>query len=127
VSDTVAQILVIDDEPSLRTMIRQILECEGHRVLEAAEGSEGIRLQKRTPSDLIISDILMPDKEGLETIMELRRQFPAIDIIAISGGLIGFDVLDVAKKLGARYTLAKPFSLPDLLKAVRSSLEEKTS
>ena len=95
-------------------MIRQILECEGHRVLEAAEGSEGIRLQKRTPSDLIISDILMPDKEGL-------------DIIAISGGLIGFDVLDVAKKLGARYTLAKPFSLPDLLKAVRSSLEEKTS
>lgn len=80
------RILVIDDEPQVRAMLRQMLEREGYEVVEAEEGEEGMRRYREQPVDLVITDILMPQKEGIETIRALRRTNPGVKIIAISGG-----------------------------------------
>ncbi|MCH8809524.1 MAG: response regulator, partial [Proteobacteria bacterium] len=81
-----ARILIIDDEDELRSMLRQMLEQAGHEVTEAVNGAEGIRLYEQDRPDLIITDIIMPEKEGVETIIALRRADPDLPIIAISGG-----------------------------------------
>jgi CheY-like chemotaxis protein len=81
-----ARILVIDDEDELRSMLRQMLEHAGHEVLEAINGAMGIEIYERDMPELIITDIIMPEKEGVETIIALRRADPALPIIAISGG-----------------------------------------
>ncbi len=119
-----ARILVIDDEAELRIMLRQMLEHAGHEVSEADNGAVGIEIYQRDTPDLIITDIIMPEKEGVETIIELRRADPALPIIAISGGgrLDATDFLSMAKKLGARHTLTKPFRRDQLLKAVSECL-----
>ncbi len=114
-----ARILIIDDELPMRSLIRLILEQSGHDVADAQDGDEGIKLQKAQPADLVITDLIMPEKEGFETIMELKTDFPDTKIIAISGGgqfLDKDDFLRIANKLGADYTLAKPFERKDLLK-----------
>ncbi len=118
-------ILVIDDEDQVRTMLQQALEREGYQVLDARDGKEGIKLFKENKTDLIITDLIMPDKEGLETITELRRDFPEVKIIAISGGghVDPESYLTIAKKMGASRTLPKPFDLEELLAAVRELLE----
>lgn len=119
-------ILVIDDEQLIRLQIRSALELEGFTVHEAANGIEGLaRIAEATP-DVVITDILMPDKEGIETILELRRTYPKIRIIAISGGgrTGNKDFLRTAKHLGADRTLAKPFGLAELLRLVREVLTE---
>lgn len=119
-------ILVIDDEQLIRLQIRSALELEGFTVQEAANGIEGLaRIAEATP-DVVITDILMPDKEGIETILELRRTYPKIRIIAISGGgrTGNKDFLRTAKHLGADRTLAKPFGLAELLRLVREVLAE---
>ena len=102
----------------------KVLGRAGYRVTEAGEGAEGLRLQRDEPADLIITDLIMPGKEGLETIMELRRQFPLVKVVAISGGgrNKAGDYLPVAKKLGANRTLAKPFLPADLLSVVAELL-----
>lgn len=117
-------ILIIDDDDSLRDSLRRILHKEGYTIMEASEGGRGLKLLERSSVDLILLDIFMPDKDGLETIGELRRAHPGITIIAMSGGgFIGtVDVLHVAKKLGVRRTLAKPFTREQLLDAVREEL-----
>lgn len=81
-----ARILIIDDNDDLRTVICGVLESAGHEVVQAADGVQGIELQRRSPVDLAITDILMPEKEGVETIRDLAREFPALRIIAMSGG-----------------------------------------
>ena len=81
-----ASILVIDDEPQLQNLLTQILELEGYEVIVASNGKEGIEKFRQQPTDIIITDIVMPEKEGLETIMELRNDFPEVKIIAMSGG-----------------------------------------
>ena len=81
-----ARILVIDDDDQILRTLHQVLEMEGHEVVDASNGKEGIKLFRENGADLIITDIVMPEKEGLETIMELRRDFPDIKVIAISGG-----------------------------------------
>lgn len=119
-------ILVIDDEQLIRLQIRSALELEGYTVHEAANGNEGLaRIAEVTP-DVVITDILMPDKEGIETILELRRTHPKIRIIAISGGgrTGNKDFLRTAKHLGADRTLAKPFGLAELLRLVNEVLAE---
>ncbi len=119
-------ILVIDDEQLIRLQIRNALEFEGFTVHEAANGNEGLaRIAQSTP-DVVITDILMPDKEGIETILELRRTHPKIRIIAISGGgrTGNKDFLRTAKHLGADRTLAKPFGLAELLRLVREVLDD---
>lgn len=120
-----ARILVIDDDSKIRLSIRLMLEPEGHTVTEAGDGKVGIELFKKNGADLIITDIIMPEKEGLETITELRKQYPDIKIIAISGGgrVQPEDYLGVARGFGAILTLAKPFGRKELLDAVNAVLE----
>jgi len=119
-----ARILIIDDEDELRSMLRRMLEQAGHEVTEAVNGAEGIELYERDRPDLIITDIIMPEKEGVETIIALRRADPDLPIIAISGGgrLEATDFLPMARKLGARRTLSKPFRRDQLLEAVDECL-----
>ena len=121
-----ARILIIDDEDELRSMLRRMLEQAGHEVTEAVNGAEGIKLYERDQPDLIITDIIMPEKEGVETIIALRQADPNLPIIAISGGgrLEATDFLTMAKKLGARHTLSKPFRRDQLLEAVGECLAE---
>jgi len=122
-----ARLLIIDDDDQFRGMLRHMLEREGYEIVDAPNGKEGIRRYREDPADLIITDMLMPEKEGVETIMELKRDFPDVKIIAISGGgRIGpEEYLYVAKKIGALQTLTKPIGREELLKAVREILMHK--
>ena len=119
-----ARILLIDDEEIARYAVRQVLETGGHEVTEAENGNEGIALQKAQPFDLIVTDIIMPEKEGVETIIELKRDYPALPVIAISGGgrIRNQDFLALAKRYGADEFLAKPFSEEELLQCVDACL-----
>jgi len=120
------RILIIDDNDQLRSLLREILELGNYVVTEAPNGDIGARLFRQQPADLVITDIFMPEKEGLETIRELRRDFPDVKIIAISGGgsrgALGY--LPTAKKLGAHRTFIKPFEMLELLAAVHELLGE---
>ena len=115
------RVLVVDDDFQMREMLGVILERKGYNVKTATDGSAALKLQKEVPFDIIITDIIMPEKEGLETITELRHFFPRIKIIAISGGgrhrPEGY--LELAKQLGADRVLAKPFGTWEILSAVR--------
>ena len=114
------KILVIDDDPEMRHMIGQILTAAGHEVLEAKDGKEGMRLFHLHQPALVITDILMPEKDGLETILEMRSTASTVAIIAISDGGASSTMmfLDMAKKLGADVTIAKPFGERELVDAV---------
>ena len=113
-----ARILIIDDEIRIRSMLRQMLERTGHEVVDAPDGDAGIKLYRNGPADLVITDLIMPEKEGLETIMELRCDFPDVKIIAISGRVGPTGYLEVTKKLGAQRIFAKPFAVKEILQAV---------
>jgi CheY-like chemotaxis protein len=103
-------ILVIDDDDQFRLMLRRVLEKEGYDVFEATNGKEGINAFRRLQTDLVITDIIMPEVEGVETILNLRKEFPDVKIAAISGG--GRNAPDgylvMAKKLGAEFVMEKP-------------------
>ena len=120
------RILVIDDEEQICEMLHKKLESAGYEVEDAANGKMGIKLQSENPFDLIISDIFMPDKEGLETIRELRRDFPELKIIAITGGYSSGpdELLSVARMLGANRTFPKPFKLKEIVESIRELLDE---
>ena len=118
-----ATILIIDDEESIRILLRSALEAAGHEVTEAANGRQGLELYRRKPTDLVITDILMPELNGLDMLLELTREFLNAKVVAISGAGGEKNVLDVAKLLGARQTFQKPFSMPQLLGAVRYELD----
>jgi CheY-like chemotaxis protein len=122
-----AKILVFDDEPSILLMIKKMLEKGGHEVDIALNGKEGMTLFEKNKPDLLITDIIMPEKEGLETIFELRRKYPDLKIIAISGGgRIGPDgYLPGAKLLGANAVFTKPLVPKEFLQAVSELLGEK--
>jgi len=121
-----ARILIIEDEIQLGGALRHMLERAGYEVVEARNGREGVHHFRAMPPDLVITDILMPEQEGLETIRALRQTCPAIKIIAISGGgqKRTLNFLFVAEKLGAQRTLWKPFRRQELLEAVRELLGE---
>ena len=120
------RILVIDDDDQVRSLLRDMLELAGYQVVDAPNGKAGARLYRQSPTDLVITDIFMPEKEGLETIRELRQDFPEVKIIAISGGgrMGDFAYLPAAEKFGALRTFVKPFDLHQLLSAVRELLGE---
>jgi CheY-like chemotaxis protein len=119
------RILLVDDDEQFRSMLSESLRRAGYEVTEARDGFEGIRLYRNHPSDLIITDLIMPEKEGLETIQEYRRGYPEVKIIAISGGSRNgsVDYLKMAKALGAQRVLAKPFLRQEILDAVTQVLE----
>jgi DNA-binding response OmpR family regulator len=127
-----ARILIIDDDDQVRKMLRLTLNAAGFDVVEAQDGNVAMKFFRQDPLvDLVITDLIMPDKEGIETIIELRRDFPQVPIIAISGGggIDPDDYLILAKKLGAKITLEKPFSRKDIIDAVNELIipEEKSS
>jgi len=124
-----ARVLVIDDEPQIRSMLRMMLERAGHEVEEAPDGIEGIRIYRNNPVDLIISDLIMPNKDGIGMIIELKKEFPDVKIIAMSGGGLNKPegYLEGAKKLGAQRTLTKPIDRDELLRTVGDTLKEKKS
>jgi two-component system, response regulator, stage 0 sporulation protein F len=117
-----ATILIIDDEEPVRVLLRSALQAAGYEVVEAANGREGLALYRHKPTDLVITDIAMPEMNGLDMMLELTRYFLDAKVIAISGGGGEQNVLDVAKLLGARRTIQKPFSMTQLLGAVRYEL-----
>ncbi len=121
-----ATILVIDDEVSMRTSIQKMLEREGYNVLTAVDGNEGMKLFNNNQVALVITDIVMPEKEGIGTIMEMKASSQDVKIIAISGGGLQGpeDYLEIAKSFGAKYVLKKPFKRDDLMNAVNWLLEE---
>ena len=120
---TMPTILIIDDEEPIRALLRTILEAAGHQVVEAPNGRIGLELYRHRQADLVITDIVMPELNGLDMLLELTREFLHAKVIAISGVGGEQNVLDVAKLLGARRTFQKPFSMPQLLDAVRYELD----
>ncbi|MBT4769481.1 MAG: response regulator [Rhodospirillaceae bacterium] len=113
-------IVVIDDEPVVCDTITEMLQKAGHDVRSASDGNVGIKLCQEQPPHIVITDIIMPEKEGIETIRELTKDYPDIRIIAISGGgrIDNTDLLRIAGHFGAHKILEKPFSRADLLEAV---------
>jgi CheY-like chemotaxis protein len=123
-------ILIIDDEEDIRDALQMVLESVGHDVKVASNGNEAIALQREAPADLIITDIIMPGKDGVNTIKEIRKDFPVIRIIAISGGgsvqpneyvpeaISTTAYLAAAKEAGADRVFTKPFERKDLIQAV---------
>jgi len=116
--------LTIDDEELARFTLREILETAGHEVVEAPNGNAGCEFQKAHPCDPVITDMIMPEKEGLETIVELKKDFPDLKIIATSGGgrTRNLDFLQLAGELGADQIIVKPFSEDELMKGVNACL-----
>lgn len=117
-----AKILVIDDQQTVRSFLRLVLEREGHEITEAGNGHEGLTAYQCAPADLVIADIRMPEMNGLDLILELTRCFLDAKVIAISGAADASDNLSRAKLLGARHVLRKPFGLEEFLSSVRYEL-----
>jgi len=115
-----ATILVIDDDGGMRRLILRVLAPRGHALLEAENGQQGMKLLEEQQPDLIITDILMPRKEGIETIREVLGRSPGTKIIAISGGGGSQNLmfLDMARTFGAHAALAKPFRPDELIETV---------
>ena len=115
------RILVIDDDEHFLSLMSRMLDRAGYEVVAASDGREGIRVCQKTRVDLVITDVVMPEMEGLEVIMELKRKFSGMRIIAISGGgrIQPGNYLDMAAALGASRTLTKPFSCEEFLETVR--------
>jgi DNA-binding response OmpR family regulator len=120
------QILIIEDDFAIRDLILQTLTKAGYEVIGAEDGVEGLNLFRENNPELVITDIVMPQKEGLQTIIELRQASPTVKVIAMSGGgrYSNTDYLKLAQKFGARRTVTKPFMREEMLTAVREVLAE---
>ena len=119
------RVLVVDDNGDTRQALQLLLGREGFEVRGARDGTGALDLQRRHPSDLLITDLLMPNKDGLETIEDFRREFPAVRIIAMSGGgvrISGERYLTVAEVAGADAVLRKPFDPHEMIATVRRLL-----
>jgi len=121
------RILVIDDDDTLRAMLRRLLCSAGYEVAVAEDGMEASRIQQARPFDLIMTDLVMPEKEGIEVIMEFRKKYPSTKIIAVSGGgrIHPDQYLELARSLGAKRTFAKPFKANEILAAIRELLKDE--
>lgn len=119
-----ARILVVDDDPISRKTLQIILEGAGHEVVQAGDGSQALKMYHAQPADVVITDIFMPEKEGVEMVRELRQDYPDVRIIAVSGGSSSarFDSLDWIRVFGVRHAFAKPFDREAILGAVADLL-----
>jgi CheY-like chemotaxis protein len=119
------RILIVEDEPAIRAVLRVMLERAGLEVETAGNGEEGIQAFRRQPADLILCDLFMPDRDGLELIRELRQEFPDVKIIAMSGG--GFrgtvDMMLIALQFGAADILDKPFTHATVMRVIQRVLQ----
>lgn len=113
-------VLVVDDEKGLRAVMKRTLEGKGYRVVEAADGNQALEVLRQERPDLVISDIIMPDCDGIEAILAIKKESPGTKVLAISGGgrVHAMDLLALAPRAGADDTLDKPFRQSDLLKRV---------
>jgi CheY-like chemotaxis protein len=118
------KILVVDDNDTLRTAISLTLEEMGCEVSQAGNGSEALVMQQSRPAEVLLTDLIMPEKEGIEVIQEFRRRYPEVTIIAMSAGgrMSARDLLKMANNLGASYTLTKPFSKDQLAETMMKVL-----
>jgi two-component system chemotaxis response regulator CheY len=117
-------VLVIDDDSDVRQTTQWLLEDAGFTVSVVTNGQQGLRLQRVRPADVVVTDIYMPDKDGIETIAEFRQRFPHLPIVVISGAAAsvgGTSHLFVARELGAHEVLRKPFDPEKLIEAVRAA------
>ncbi len=122
-----ARIIVIDDQEPIRRIVRRALAQEGHEVLDASDGEMGIQLLERHAADVVITDIFMPGQDGILTLRQVRKQFPAVKVIVISGG-DSTGLLDLrhdAELLGAVKSLQKPFTAAELIQTVRDVLQRR--
>lgn len=121
------RILIIEDDTRLLEATRLVLEEEGFEVTTATDGSYAVSAFRQRPAAIVLCDMFMPGQEGIETIQQLRREFPSVKIIAMSGGGIAGrgDVLAAAKHLGASSVLYKPFSKAELVAAIHKLLAEQ--
>lgn len=123
------RVLVIDDEPQIRSLLKTFLKRAGYEVDEAGDGIEGVKQMRACHADVVITDILMPKQEGLETIRQIRKEFPDVKIIAMSGGsqLTVMDFLPLAERFGAAKIFHKPLDFNALVATVKeiAPLEEK--
>ena len=121
-----AHILVADDQEKIRNILKSLLERYGHTVTVATNGKEALQAYSSRPTDLLITDILMPDMEGIETIRAFRKLDPNIKIIAMSGGgtVEANEYLRMAQLFGAKRTISKPFDVLEILNAVNEVLAE---
>ena len=117
-----ARILVIDDDPDTRAMLEQVLKAAGHEVFLAADGREGVMRHRTCPADLVITDLYMPNQDGMETIRELRSCFPEVAIIAMSGRTDTGVMLSIAQHVSGVGILQKPFLIDELIAAVAKAL-----
>jgi CheY-like chemotaxis protein len=121
----VARILMVDDDPQMQATLPLVLADGGHQVTLAANGKQALRELRTRPIDLVLTDILMPEMDGLELIRAVKKDHPGVKLLAISGGsarLPGTDALQVARLLGARRVLPKPFSADEVIAAVADAL-----
>jgi len=123
VGSGMASILIVDDEAPIRTLLRRILEHDGHTVREAANGQIGLIMYREEPADLVITDILMPERDGMEVTLALTQEFLDAKVIAMTGATGDQNFLNVAKLFGARHVIQKPFTIEEVLRIVRSTLE----
>lgn len=120
-----AKILIVDDEEPIRMLVSKIVTKDGHQAMEAEDGVHACEAFSDADIDLIITDLVMPRRNGIEMIMQLKKSHPQVKVIAISGGS-GFsgqiDLLSVAQLLGAKHVIKKPFTVDDIREAVNDTL-----
>mgnify|MGYP006280527557 CR=1 FL=1 len=123
------KILIIDDEPHILMMLKKMMEKAGYDIDLASNGDEGMKLFQKSPSDLVITDIIMPEKEGLETIREMKRIQPELKIIAMSGGgkISAENYLETASIFGANRVIQKPFTQKEMVTAVNELMAAGSS
>lgn len=119
-------VLVVEDDELARTTIRQMLQKAGYEVITAANGNQALAAFAIRPADLVVVDMIMPEKDGVETIIDLRRRHPGVRVLAMSGGgrTRNLDFLNYAGQVGARGILPKPFTRDELLTAVNAALAD---
>lgn len=119
-----AQILIIEDDTAVREGVAKVLSRAGYSVLKSSNGREGLEILEKEPCDIVLTDIIMPEMEGIETITRIAKQYPGLKVVAMSGGgrLGNTDFLKVASQIGAVDTIAKPATAKQLLETIEKHL-----
>lgn len=118
---SMSRVLIVEDHAPMRAVMAAVLESMGHEVFQAGDGVEALRVQKDAQAELMLTDLFMPEMEGLETIRRMRASYPAMRIMAVSGGSSrgdATDYLEMAQKFGASAALKKPFTIREMTDAV---------